>query len=103
MTKREALIQEALARLDEIERFRKSPLHAILIEPVLGELSKLKHSYEADTVAEIKYLKGKKEGLSFIIDAIERIEQDGEIAREEAGKIQRRKEIESREMDSTDL
>lgn len=103
MTKKEALIQEALRRLDDVERFRKSDTYKLLFDPLKEEIESLKHAYACKTTEEIAALKGRYEGLTFLTDLIEKIVQEGEIAREQAAQIERRKNLEAMELDSTDL
>lgn len=99
----EQQITEALQKLDAIELFKRSDAYKLLILPLQAEIDSLKNAYDCKTLQELATLKGLKQGLSFVTDQIESIIQSGDSARLAGAELQKRKEFEAQEIDSTDL
>jgi len=100
---REDQIAEAITRYQYIENFKVSPAYALLIPPLEEELEKLKSAYDCKSLLEMATLKGKREGLRFVIDIMERAVLEGERSREEALEIERKARLDNLPIDSTDL
>lgn len=72
--------QEAQTKLDylfelkaQIESF---PFQEYLVKPIREELDKQKNAYDCGSLRELATVKGKKQGLTFFIDTLKKIDQD---------------------------
>lgn len=83
MNKLEELKLIRLQKIESLEAFEKSGAYKILIEPLKDELESLKSAYDCKTLIELAKLGGYRNGLLFILDEMERIRADGEIARKQ--------------------
>lgn len=52
-----------------------------IMKPVLDELDKEKNAYECETLKELWLVKGKKDGLKFIIKTLKEIDREIKNAR----------------------
>lgn len=101
--KRDELLAQASQNLSDIETFKRTRAYDLLIKPLQEELLSLKSAYDCKTLQEIATLKGKKEGLSFVLETIEKIVAEGERAREESDRLARQKQLDNLDIDSTSL
>lgn len=99
----EAIIHDITKKAIAIEQFIKSDAHTLIMDAIQEEINKLKNSYDCKTLQEIATLKGEYRGLTFLPNLIAGIRQSGEIANEQAIKIEKKKALESEDIDSTDL
>lgn len=47
-----------------------------IMKPLYAEMDKLKDAYDCQTLKELHYLKGKKDGLKFLIRLLKLIEEE---------------------------
>lgn len=86
-----------------VEHFQHSDAFKVLIEPLKEELAALKSAYDCTTLEELAHLKGKRDGLRFILDRMEQLLSAGERAKEQTDKDAKRAARENQEINSTDL
>jgi hypothetical protein len=64
-----------LEELIDMKAHIESPtFQKFIVDPVKKELDKLKYSYDCDSLRELNVLKGKKQGLMFLLKELKRIE-----------------------------
>lgn len=75
MTRQE--IQTKLDHLFELKaQIESFPFQEYLVKPVLEELDKQKNAYDCESLRELSIVKGKKQGLMFLINTLKNIDQD---------------------------
>jgi hypothetical protein len=96
-------LHEQINEADIVSAFEQGDAYRILVEPIKAELEGLKYAYDCDTLEEMATLKGKRDGLAFILKFIETIKADGQAAREALRKEQERALRNTPPADSTEL
>lgn len=75
MTRQE--IQTKLDHLFELKaQIESFPFQEYLVKPVLEELDKQKNAYDCESLRELSIVKGKKQGLLFLINTLKNVDQD---------------------------
>lgn len=70
-------MKEKLARLYELKSYIESPIfQEQIMKPLFNEMDKLKNAYDCESLRELSQVKGKKQGLKFIIKLLKDIETD---------------------------
>lgn len=96
-------LEESLKDLAAIQVFKESEAYDLLIKPLQEKIDSLKYSYDCKTLIEMATLKGERDGLMFVIDLISQYERDGILSQEETQRIENKRVLDTREIDSTDL
>ena len=69
--------QTKLAHLFELKaQIESFPFQEYLVKPIREELEKQKNAYDCGSLRELATVKGKKQGLTFFIDTLKKIDQD---------------------------
>lgn len=67
--------KETLSRLIDLKGYIESPVfQEEIMKPLYEELDKQKDAYDCDTLKELYKVKGKKDGLKYIIKLLKGIE-----------------------------
>ncbi len=75
MTRQE--IQTKLDHLFELKaQIESFPFQEYLVKPILEELDKQKNAYDCESLRELSIVKGKKQGLLFLINTLKNVDQD---------------------------
>lgn len=75
MTRQE--IQTKLDHLFELKaQIESFPFQEYLVKPIFAELDKQKNAYDCESLRELSVVKGKKQGLEFLIKTLKNIDQD---------------------------
>lgn len=75
MTRQE--IQTKLDHLFELKaQIESFPFQEYLVKPVYAELDKQKNAYDCESLRELSVVKGKKQGLGFLIDLLKGVDQE---------------------------
>lgn len=70
-------IQTKLDHLFELKaQIESFPFQEYLVKPVLAELDKQKNAYDCESLRELSVVKGKKQGLMFLINTLKNVDQD---------------------------
>lgn len=70
-------IQTKLDHLFELKaQIESFPFQEYLVKPVLEELDKQKNAYDCESLRELSVVKGKKQGLMFLINTLKNVDQD---------------------------
>lgn len=70
-------IQTKLDHLFELKaQIESFPFQEFLVKPVLEELDKQKNAYDCESLRELSVIKGKKQGLMFLINTLKNVDQD---------------------------
>lgn len=83
--------------------FEASRAGEIILGEIKKELAHLKDNADADTVAELKRIKGYKEGLKFVLNEIEKVKRIGELAKSQVDKQKEREARSKGPIDSSTL
>jgi len=72
--------QEAQTKLDHLfelkAQIKSFPFQEYLVKPIREELDKQKNAYDCESLRELATVKGKKQGLTFFIDTLKKIDQE---------------------------
>lgn len=75
MTRQE--IQTKLDHLFELKaQIESFPFQEYLVKPIFAELDKQKNAYDCESLRELSVVKGKKQGLIFLIELLKSVDQD---------------------------
>lgn len=97
------LLQAAISDKSSIESFETSRAGEIILGELEKELLSLKDNADANTVAELKYLKGYKAGVKLVYSVIDRVKKSGQIAHDQVEKKRLRDSKETTPRDSSTL
>lgn len=69
--------KEKLEQLYEVHNaISSNPFQECIMKPLFEELDSLKSAYDCKTLSELSTLKGKKQGLTTLIDILKQVERD---------------------------
>lgn len=72
--------QEAQTKLDHLFELKAQiesfPFQEYLVKPIFAELEKQKNAYDCESLRELAVVKGKKQGLMYVMDILKKIDQD---------------------------
>jgi len=67
--------KEKFARLSDLRGYIQSEaFQTFIMKPLYEELDKQKNAYECESLKELWRVKGKKDGLKFLIDTLKRVD-----------------------------
>ena len=69
---------EELTRM--VEMVESSEFQEFVMKPIMEEMDTLKNAYDCQSLRELSTVKGKKQGLKFIIEVLKQIHTDRENA-----------------------
>lgn len=70
-------LKDKLMLLSEVKgQIESEAFQTFIVKPMYEELDKLKHSYDCESLRELAQVKGKKQGLMFLIDTLKRVDLD---------------------------
>lgn len=62
--------------IDLKQSIESEGFQTFIVKPMYEEIDKLKGAYDCDTLKELYRIKGKKQGLKFLIDILKRVDLD---------------------------
>lgn len=69
--------KERYNHLTELKMYIESfPFQEFIMKPLFEEIDKQKNAYDCESLRELAQVKGKKQGLKFLIDILKRVEKD---------------------------
>lgn len=69
--------KERYNHLTELKMYIESfPFQEFIMKPLFEEMDKQKNAYDCESLRELAQVKGKKQGLKFLIDILKRVEKD---------------------------
>ena len=70
-------MQEKLSQLNTLKVYIESPeFQTYIMKPLFAELDKQKVAYDCESLRELATVKGKKQGLMFLIKLLKEIDRD---------------------------
>lgn len=77
-------LQEEVTALRDIKITIETPMFQdYIMKPLFKEMESMKGAYSCETLRELSRLKGKREGLQFIIDRIKIFQEEYEMKNHE--------------------
>lgn len=69
--------KERYNHLTELKMYIESfPFQEFIMKPLFEEMDKQKNAYDCESLRELSQVKGKRQGLKFLIDILKRVEKD---------------------------
>lgn len=70
-------LKDKLLLLSEVKgQIESEAFQTFIVKPMKDEMDKLKNAYDCESLRELATMKGKKQGLQFLIDILKGIELD---------------------------
>lgn len=70
-------LKDKLLLLSEVKgQIESEAFQTFIVKPMKEEMNKLKSAYDCESLRELATMKGKKQGLQFLIDILKGIELD---------------------------
>lgn len=67
--------KEKFARLSDLRGYIQSEVfQTFIMKPLYEELDKQKNAYDCESLKELWRVKGKKDGIKFLIDTLKRVD-----------------------------